>query len=143
MLKSMFVYGTLMIGYRTYMRSLHQHIVKMESCTTKGELYQIVEHNCPGLISGNDIIRGEYITYVDDENDTVEKMLDEIEKKFEDDENLITLEYIKKNIVVSFRDKETVTTAYICKDIENHRTEYISSGDWRLYLFDNAKGKIN
>ncbi len=130
MLKSMFTYGTLMCGNRNYMKYLYKKVVSIEPAYIKGKLFHLHDYNCPGLIEGNEDVYGEYITYIDNENDDVEKAVDNLENVFHPKE---PLHYTKEKKVIKVNNKDINTYCYICQNIESHNKQHVLSGSWREF----------
>ncbi len=128
MLKSFFAYGTLMCGNRNYMKYLYKKVVKIEPAYIDGKLFHLNEFGCPGLVEGNEKIYGEYITYIDNEDDDIEKALDLLENIGNEDASLY---YSKEVKTIDVNNEKIDATCYICQNIDTHNKFHVISGSWR------------
>jgi len=109
-MKKIFVYGTLMYGFRNHDPHFLNSVVKVTKATTKGKLFHLKEHDCPGLIPGEDIIHGELI-YFNDNDDKIINEIDNFESYFRNDDQIA---YERKNITcVDNQGTEYQTSSYI------------------------------
>ncbi|HBF77810.1 MAG TPA: gamma-glutamylcyclotransferase [Clostridiaceae bacterium] len=130
-----FVYGTLMEGFRNYNKYLKGHVLGHEKSYVYGKLYHLKNKNCPALVDGNDIVYGEIMTFTDDENGSILKTMDSMEEYFEDQDEVM---YLRNNIkVYHMNGKSEMLPAYIfinTKMLNERESEYIKLGDWRKYI---------
>ena len=54
-----FVYGTLMVGERNYIDSLHKNLISHEEASVKGELYYYRKEDYPALAEGTHTVKGQ------------------------------------------------------------------------------------
>lgn len=138
MLKSAFVYGTLMVGFRNYMKLLDEKLIEIEPATTKGTLFHLPKYDCPGLLDGDETVHGEFLSYDDDENDSIENAIDALETAYSTD-GLLSYEKVEQDIVVNGRN----VTTELYKMIDNEQIEkvHVENGDWRVFIFESEEEK--
>lgn len=54
-----FVYGTLMVGERNYIKALHENLECYEEASMKGELYYYHKEDYPALVEGVHWVKGQ------------------------------------------------------------------------------------
>ncbi len=146
MKKYIFVYGTLMKGFRNYKKYLKGKVITREPARVKGRLYHLKNKDYPGLIEGNDYINGELIT-IKDFSETIIR-LDNLEGFYSTNKS-----HNEYNRILT--DVEKIETAelvkaflyqYNCQDKKEleEKNDYIPCGNWREYLKDreNPLNKI-
>lgn len=131
-----FVYGTLMEGFRNYEKYFKDvKIISLRPAYTKGTLYHLNKKDCPALVDGNEKVWGELIEFEDDKNLTVLKALDDLEKYFEDSDEIM---YERREIsVFSGNGEEEKAYGYFfinSKNIDRYEPQYIDVGNWRKFV---------
>lgn len=131
----LFVYGTLMEGYRNYDKYLKGKVIDKKHAYTFGELYHLINKNCPAMITGKNIINGEVLSFYDDDKLTLLKKMDLMEEYFE---NSPTVMYEREKIKVYYNENsEDLVFAYIFmnKDLlQKNNSIYIKDGNWGRYM---------
>ncbi|MCF6464782.1 gamma-glutamylcyclotransferase family protein [Clostridium sp. Cult2] len=129
----LFVYGTLMKGYRNYKKYFEKaNVINIRKAYTKGVLYHLNKKDCPALVEGNEKVWGQLIEFNDDENLTFLKELDDMEKYFENS-NEVMYERKEVNVFMENGEREKAY-AYIFINIKNmdiYEPEHIVTGDWQ------------
>lgn len=131
----MFVYGTLMSGFRNYDKYLDGKVIAVRSAYIYGKLYNLKEKGCPGVTEGSDKVFGQVISFVDDENQSLLNTIDEFEKYFEDEKEIM---FERNPVKVYFSEEETEELYYykfLREDLfEKFNAEYIPDGNWRSFM---------
>ncbi|TDT56486.1 gamma-glutamylcyclotransferase family protein [Fonticella tunisiensis] len=138
----LFTYGTLMKDFQNYDIYLKKYVKSIEEAYVYGTLYHLKDKECPALVEGFDKVYGEVITLLDDDNFTVLKQIDELEKHFNGSPDRIA--FVRKGLEVYFKDgKKELIYGYIFVDREilsEDNAVYIEGGSWKRYM--ERKNKI-
>lgn len=134
-----FVYGTLMDGFKNYNRYLERNVKSITPAYTLGKLYHLKKYGCPAMIPGKDKVQGQLITYFDDEKESLTKAVDEFESCFDDNNRTA---YIRKKIRVFYKENEEEEDIDCYIFVDNNRLKpediiYIENGDWRNFIIKN------
>ncbi len=121
MIKNIFVYGTLKQGERNH-KYFQDKVVDIVPGTIKGTICHLVDFNCPGIILGQGTIGGQVIHYNDDQNNTIEQNIDELEQTDE-------LFYDRIEVDVTTASGVIKSQVYIPRDIENLNVKIIDN-EW-------------
>lgn len=128
----LFVYGTLMKGYRNYKKYFEKaNVIDIRKVYTKGVLYHLNKKDCPALVEGDGKVWGQLIEFNDDEDITFLKELDDMEKYFENSDEIM-YERKEVNVFTESGDREKAY-AYIfinTKNMDRYEPEHIVAGDW-------------
>ncbi|MDR0880431.1 MAG: gamma-glutamylcyclotransferase [Clostridioides sp.] len=128
----MFVYGTLRKGNVNYEKYLENNVISIEEAYTYGKMYYLEKEECPALIDGDDKVYGEIIECTDDDDYTLLKQVDHLEKYFGDNSCIM---YEKRDKKVFRKDgtSEIVPTyIFINASYINHNMP-IESGDFNQF----------
>jgi gamma-glutamylcyclotransferase (GGCT)/AIG2-like uncharacterized protein YtfP len=131
----MFVYGTLMEGFRNYEKYLKPYVIDKKEGYILASLYHLEDKNCPAIIEGSDRVYGEILSVVD-EDGSVRKAVDELEFYFEGSTEMM---YNRKSFKVYSEDGIEDLDVYLFvneKYLHEHKIEKIPSGRWREYMKD-------
>ncbi len=120
--KSMFVYGTLMENQRNF-KYFNDNVIEIKRGYIRGDLYHLIDYNCPAITLGNDKVYGELITYVDP-TDTIEQEIDALERDFGHDDSRIR--YDRFNVAVYVEGQEYQSSAYFLNRIDTVKTKKIN-----------------
>lgn len=133
-----FVYGTLMNSFSNYDKYLKGKVTSINTAYIYGNLYHLTCHNCPGVIDGKDKVYGQVISFIDDEENTVLNTIDEFEKYFDGNSEII-YERVPKMVHYSGESCEMLSYYKLVNlDILNkENTVYIESGNWENYMNSN------
>ncbi|CAM3700289.1 gamma-glutamylcyclotransferase family protein [Erysipelothrix urinaevulpis] len=128
-----FVYGTLMEGYRNFDKYLQGHVLKIEKATVKGKLYDMPYLDFPALLEGNDTVHGEVITV--DNFSKLQKDIDAMEGYKGNDDDMY--KRIPKTVFLE-SGEEIILDVYQYHAYSfdpQFKTEacYIPEGSWRAF----------
>lgn len=133
----MFVYGTLMKGYRNYNKYLDGHVISVKEAYIEGKLYHLDNENCPALVEGNSKIYGQILEVVDDENKSIQNAVDDLENYFAGNNELM---YDRKLKIVYYEDGDSEEIGVYIFVNENYLKQnpktLVDGGDWRAYIED-------
>jgi gamma-glutamylcyclotransferase (GGCT)/AIG2-like uncharacterized protein YtfP len=136
----MFVYGTLMEGFRNYEKYLKPYVIGKKEGYVYASLYHLEEKNCPAIIGGGDKVYGEILDVVD-EDGSVRKAVDELEFYFEGSPEKM---YTRRSFKVHSEDGVENLDVYLFineKYLNEHKIERIPHGRWREYM--KAREELN
>ncbi len=131
-----FVYGTLMKGFRNNDSYLGGKALFCGRGSLKGDLYHLPE-NYPALIHGASIVHGEVYELYNSESRAGLDLL--VGYREERDDNL----YDRVRLMVELEDGQNLECwVYVYNDTEYARTEgiHIPDGDWRAFAEKEVKG---
>ena len=128
-----FVYGTLMEGYRNFNKYLQGHVLKIERASVKGKLYDMPYLDFPALLEGDDTVYGEVITV--DNFSKIQKDIDIMEGFYGKDDDMY--KRVPKTVTLE-SGEQTILDVYqyhAHKSDKKFDTEasYIPEGDWRNF----------
>lgn len=134
-----FVYGTLMMGFRNFDRYLKGRVIGIRPACIRGKLYHLHVHDCPAIISGDDLIHGEVIEFEDDVKGSVLQSIDHFEKYFFGSPNVI---YERTPTLVIYPEGHSELLSYYrladLSILESEKATYIPYGDWRVFLKESS-----
>lgn len=137
-----FVYGTLMMGFRNFDRYLRGKVIEIQPACIRGELYHLGLHDCPAIVDGNDLVYGEVVSFEDDDTCTVLNAIDHFEKYFFGSTDVI---YKRTPVQVCYANGNKEWLSYYkladLKVLETEKATYIPFGDWRVFLQELSKAK--
>ncbi len=129
-----FVYGTLMEGYHNYDKYLNGHVISTKNAHIKGKMYHLPQKGCPAVIEGDEDIYGQVFEVEDDENNTVSKSVDDLEKYFNGSDEVM---YERKLKTVFYENGECEDIGvYIFvnnKYLNSNKVIDIKSGNWHEF----------
>lgn len=140
----MFVYGTLMEGYRNYHKYLDGKVLSAKRAYTLGKLYHLDKEDCPAIVKGDQKVFGQILECVDDENYTVLKAVDSMEKHFQGNEKIM-YERVTQEVFYEDGTKESLGIYFFVNQDyfnENH-TIFIEHGDWDKFKKDRSISREN
>ncbi len=121
-IKSMFVYGTLMENQRNF-KYFDNNVVDIKRGYIRGDLYHLIDYNCPAITMGNEKVYGELITY-EDPTGVIENEIDALERDFGHEGD--SVRYDRFNVAVYVDDKEYQSSAYFLNAIDTIKTKKIN-----------------
>ena len=126
-----FVYGTLMKGYRNYDKYLDGHINSIKSAYVHGKMYHLPEEECPAIVEGNERVYGQVMEGLDDDKGTILNSVDVLEKYFGNNSSVM-YERRKKEVFYEDGTSEMLDMyIFVNNDyLEAHDSIYIEDGDW-------------
>lgn len=137
----LFVYGTLMKGFRNYERYFESaDVISVERAYTNGTLYHLNRKACPALVEGKQKIWGELIKFNDDKDLTFLKRLDNLEEYFENS-NEVMYERKKATVFLENGEKEEAYVYFYVnnKNMNKYEPLLVPSGDWKRFMLSSAK----
>lgn len=135
-----FVYGTLMYGYRNYNKYLKGHIKSFKNAYTIGKLYHLNDKQCPAITKSNNKVYSQVMTIKDDEADSVIESLDNLEKFFEGSTEIMYQRVIRDVFYNDgTSDKLGVYIFINEKYLKNNETIHIENGNWHDFINLNYK----
>lgn len=132
----LFVYGTLMTGYRNYEKYLEGHVVSCKRAyILGGKLYHLVEKDCPAIVEGYSRVYGQVLEINDDENNTILNAVDALEKHFQGSSEIM-YERIDKNVYYEDGGFEELGVYIFVNEnyLNNHEIIAVESGDWNEFV---------
>ncbi len=121
-IKSMFVYGTLMENQRNF-KYFNNKVIDIKRGYIRGDLYHLIDYNCPAITQGNEKVYGELITY-EDPTGIIEKEIDALERDFGHEGDCVR--YDRFNVAVYVENQEYQSSAYFLSAIETIKTKKIN-----------------
>lgn len=110
--KNIFVYGTLKSGERN-----HYHfkdcVTTIVGGTIEATLYHLDDYNCPSIQLGGGIIEGQIIYYADDEQNSIESAVDNLEQ------STPGLYYDRVPVLVQVENGAIESEVYVVRNFEN------------------------
>ncbi|HEY5792737.1 MAG TPA: gamma-glutamylcyclotransferase family protein [Chthoniobacterales bacterium] len=123
-----FVYGTLMPGYRNHERFAAPHLISCRPATTQGKLYHLPA-GYPGVVEGEGIVHGKLLELRDEALPPLDE-LEAYDPAAAPEEN----EYYRREVSVALETGDGVN-AWIyfiaLERVESMRGIRVESGHWR------------
>lgn len=136
-----FVYGTLMTGFRNYDKFLRGRVLSSQRAYVKGSLYHLFQMDCPAYVeAGDNKVYGEILEIPADRS--LITALDELEESTNQDDRLNT--YIKKGILVfteegkAFASLPTYVYNLDSASAETEAKVLVTGGNWKQYRQDQS-----
>lgn len=109
--KNIFVYGTLKQGQRNHYH-FEDKVIKIIPGTINACLYHLNDYDCPTIKLEDGVIEGEIIYYDDDDSNSIEQAVDELEQ------STPGLYYDRIPVEVKSTNAITMSEVYIVRNFE-------------------------
>ncbi|MGL5756447.1 MAG: gamma-glutamylcyclotransferase family protein [Paraclostridium sp.] len=130
----MFVYGTLMKDYHNYDKYLKEYAISHKKAYTHGNMYHLPSKKCPAVVEGDNKIYGQVIEIEDNEQRSVLKSVDYLEKYFDGSNEIM---YKRKDKEVFYEDGsfETIGVYIFVNEnyLKNNETILVEDGNWHEF----------
>lgn len=134
----MFVYGTLMEGYRNYKKYLEGHVISARGAYVYGKMYHLDNEDCPAIVEGDCKVYGQVLEVEDDKDNTIQKAVDDLEHYFAGCDEMMYDRVMKSVYYEDGSSEELGVYVFINKNyLDNSHITDVDSGDWRVYLGDS------
>lgn len=138
----LFVYGSLMEGFFNYPDNLGGKVISRYSAKVRGLLFHQTKKGYPAIVSGDGWVIGEFLELVDFNNRI--SICDRVEQYFGPDDPRNEYErLVIEAILTNGRRHLAYIYFYARKDLctLSNPAIPVPSGNWRIYMMKNPKGK--
>lgn len=132
----LFVYGTLMTGYRNFEKYLDGHMISSKRAYILGsKMYHLVEKDCPAIVEGHSRVYGQVLEIDDDENNSILNAVDALEKHFSGSSEIM-YERIEKNVYYEEGGFEELGVYMFVNEgyLKSHEVIEVEGGDWDAFV---------